>query len=259
MTYLIIAMLYIHKKAGETMDQLVNRVKKVHFLPKLGYTPTLSNESIVACPVTKLGYTARLDPMAKGIVPFVTNDLCTNIKSHLGSDKTYQVKIIIGIQTDSDDPLGLITNFKSIREDDFNEIWSRIINYLNLINNTTFHQKYHHYSTKMLNHRRQKTMNVVDNHQVYFYDYEILGEDIYDYRTWSKKVIGLINSIDPTKNFRQEATIKQWEDIKVEKLYYLKLKIKVSSGFFVRQLIRDISENIGIPLMCYNINRVSID
>ena len=222
------------------MDQLVERVKKEY-------------------KINRLGYTARLDPMAKGCVPFVTNEMCSNIKDHLESGKTYQVKIIIGIQTDSDDPLGLINNTKIINEVIFSDAQKYIINYLNLINNTTFKQKYHHYSTKMMNHRRQKTVNFVNNHDVSVYDYEILGEDIFNYGSWSKKVIGYINSIDSTKNFRQEVTIAQWKNFQIDKLFYIKLKIKVSSGFFIRQLIRDMSDNIGIPLMCYNINRVSID
>ena len=66
-------------------------------------------------------------------------------------------------------------------------------------------------------------------------------------------------SIDKTKNFRQEETIKQWNNIDLVKLYYLKISLNVSSGFFVRQLISDISQAINMPLMCYSINRVSID
>ena len=233
-------MINVYKKPGETMDQLVERVKKEY-------------------KITKLGYTARLDPMAKGIVPFVTDNLCSNIKEHFGSNKTYQVKIIMGIQTDSDDPLGLITDRKIINKDIFSDTQKAIINYLNLINNTNFRQKFHHYSTKMMNHRRQKSTNVVNDHEVSVYDYEILGEDAFDYESWKKKIIKYINSIDPAKNFRQEMTIKQWQNLKIDKLFYTKLKIKVSSGFFIRQLIRDMSDNIGIPLMCYNINRVSLN
>jgi tRNA pseudouridine(55) synthase len=233
-------MLNIHKKAGETMDQLVCRVKKEHL-------------------INKLGYTARLDPMAKGIVPFVTNGLCSDIGKHLGSGKTYQVKIILGIQTDSDDPLGLITGTTIIDEEILSHTRKSIINYLNLINGTSFRQKYHHYSTKMMNHRRHKNTNVIDNHQVSVFDYEILGEGINNYGLWSAKIITQINSIDPTKNFRQRKTIEQWNNFLTDKLFYIKLKIKVSSGFFIRQLVRDISNHIGIPLMCYNINRVCVD
>ena len=110
-----------------------------------------------------------------------------------------------------------------------------------------------------MNHRRLKSTNVIDDHEVSVYDYEILGEGVFNYESWNKKIIGYIKTIDPAKNFRQEMTIKQWQNLKIDKLFYIKLKIKVSSGFFIRQLIRDMSDNIGVPLMCYNINRVSLN
>ena len=81
--------LYEYKKAGETMEQFIKRVKEKHSLKKIAYT-------------------ARLDPMAKGIVPIAINEECSKITEFLNTKKTYQVKIVIGFQTDSDDPLGII-------------------------------------------------------------------------------------------------------------------------------------------------------
>jgi tRNA pseudouridine(55) synthase len=231
-------MLYETKRAGETMDQFVKRIKEKHN-------------------IIKLGYTARLDPMAKGIVPFVVSDECTNIKEHLGTNKIYQVKIILGIQTDSDDPLGIITNHIKITNEKTKEIINSLIFYLILINNTSFNQKYHHFSTKMLNHRRQKSTNVIDNHNVSLYDYQILKEGSFEYEQWKQKIIKQINLIDKTKNFRQNETIKQWNTLEIKELYYIKLKLTVSSGFFVRQLVRDMSDYINFPLMAYNINRIN--
>lgn len=209
--------------------------------------------------VKKLAYTARLDPMAKGYVPILVNDECLKVKEHLNSKKTYQVKIIYGLQTDSDDPLGIITTKIDITKDNYSLITKYITDYLNLISDTSFFQKYHFFSTKMLNHRRLKSLNVKDYHSVNLYNYTIIKEGIYDYELWKNKVIEKINSIDNTKNFRQEQTINQWNELDLVNLHYIKISLSVSSGFFVRQLIRDISDNIGIPLMCYNINRVSID
>jgi tRNA U55 pseudouridine synthase TruB len=233
-------MLYEYKKPGETMDQFIKRVKEKHTLKKVAYT-------------------ARLDPMAKGIVPIAINDECSKIKELFNTKKTYQVKIIYGIQTDSDDPLGIIQNQKKITGEKLTIIKKSIIDYLNLINSSSFDQKYHYFSTKMLNHRRNKQTDVIDYHKVDLFDYNVLKEGSFDFKTWLIKITNQINSIDKTKNFRQEQTIKQWNNLDLIKLHYLKISLNVSSGFFVRQLINDISKNINIPLMCYSINRVSID
>jgi tRNA pseudouridine(55) synthase len=232
-------MLNIYKKSGETMEQLIQRIKKEHNLKKLCYT-------------------ARLDPMAKGIVPILTNDLCLKINDYFNTNKNYQVKIIFGIQTDTDDPLGIITKIENVDIEIFNNNYKSVIDYLNLINNTSFLQKYHYYSTKMLNHRKQKSTNIVDSHTVSLNNYEIIKTGIYDYKLWNKKIIDKINSIDISKNFRQNDIITQWNNLILHQLYYIKINLNVSSGFFVRQLIRDISDNVKFPLLCYNINRTII-
>lgn len=233
-------MLLERKLPGETMEQFIKRIKETYS-------------------VKKLAYTARLDPMAKGYVPILVNDECLKVKEHLNSKKTYQVKIIYGLQTDSDDPLGIITTKIDITKDNYSLITKYITDYLSLISDTSFFQKYHFFSTKMLNHRRLQSSDVQDTHCVNLYNYSIIKEDVYDYELWKNKVIEKINSIDNTKNFRQEQTINQWNELDLVNLHYIKISLSVSSGFFVRQLIRDISDSIGIPLMCYNINRVSID
>lgn len=233
-------MLLEHKLPGETMEQFIKKIKEIHSIKKLAYT-------------------ARLDPMAKGYVPILVDDECLKVKEYLNSKKTYQVKIIYGLQTDSDDPLGIITTKMDITKDNYSVITKYITDYLNLISDTSFFQKYHFFSTKMLNHRRLKSSNVKDTHNVNLYNYSVIKEDKYNFKLWKNKVIKKINSIDNTKNFRQEQTIKQWNEMDLDNLYYVKISLSVSSGFFVRQLIRDISDSIGIPLMCYNINRISID
>jgi tRNA pseudouridine(55) synthase len=230
-------MLYEFKQPGETMNKFVERVKEKHNIKKLGYT-------------------ARLDPMARGIVPFVVDNECIKINEKLGTNKIYQVKIIFGIQTDTDDPLGLITNQTDKPIEKTKDIIEVIIKYLNSINKTSFNQKYHYFSTKMLNHRRQKIKDAVDNHNVSLHNYLILNEGNFNYDIWKNKIIKQINLIDKTKNFRQAETIKQWNNLDMKELFYVKLKLTVSSGFFIRQLIKDISEYINIPLMCYNINRI---
>ena len=231
-------MLLEYKKAGETMDQFIKNIKKKYLIKKLAYT-------------------ARLDPMAKGVVPIAINDECKRIETLFNTEKTYQVKIILGIKTDSDDALGIIQNNIEISKTRIEIIKELIINYLH-INKKSFQQKYHYFSTKMLNHRKQKTEAISETHLVSLNDYKIIKEGEYKYNIWLEKIINQINNIDITKNFRQKEIIEQWKSLIIEDLHYIKFEFNVSSGFFIRQLINDISISIGIPLMCYSINRISV-
>ena len=95
-----------YKEPGETMNQFIIKLQE-----KLN--------------TKKLAYTARLDPMARGLVPVLINSECKNINNYLKTNKIYRVKIIKGIQTDSDDCLGIIQNnlldkIDNINHDNFN-------------------------------------------------------------------------------------------------------------------------------------------
>jgi tRNA pseudouridine(55) synthase len=226
-------MITVTKTSGETMDQLINRIKKEY-----NYN--------------KIAYTARLDPMARGLVPLLIDDECKNIKIHLIKSKIYQVKVIFGVQTDSDDPLGIITNKLLID----NLIQNNYTDYFELIN-YEFEQNYHYFSTKMLNHRLKKNFTEA-SHKVTIYKSEIIDSGILEYNKWLAKIISKINSIDKTKKFRQVETIKQWTELNIDKLPYIKLRLHVSSGFFIRQFVRDTSVKIGIPLMAYDIHRIKV-
>lgn len=228
------------KYPGETMNQFMIRIKKQFNLHKISYT-------------------ARLDPFARGIVTILIDNECKFINSYLNSVKTYQVKIIFGIKTDSDDPLGLICESKSV---DHHFIHSNLIllisSYLKSNVNIPFSQKYHYFSRKLLNHRRQNITSSSDSHIVQFIDYNILNFKYINFNKWKNKIISYINSIDSSCNFRQSTISTQWQNLSLSSLPSLKLSIVVSSGFFIRQFINDLSGFINFPLMCYDINRTNI-
>jgi tRNA U55 pseudouridine synthase TruB len=89
---------------------------------------------------------------------------------------------------------------------------------------------------------------------------KILSSGYINYNEWKNNIIDNIQSIDKTKNFRQNETIQQWNSLTtISKLPYFELELHVTSGFFVRQFIRDLSNEFKIPMMCYDIYRINID
>jgi tRNA pseudouridine55 synthase len=224
----------IRKIVGETMNQLIERIQLIDKYDKIAYT-------------------SRLDPMAKGNILFLINEECKDIKKMLNKDKIYEVKIILGIQTDTDDTLGIIT--KMIPKFDKDEIYKKIQNYIKNIKPYFFDQEYHYYSTKMLNHRKKNNNNKY-YHPVKINSVNIIDYSILKYFEWKNKLISNIESIDNKKEFRQKEIIKQWELIDITELSYIKIRLCVTSGFFVRQFIHDMSEYLNFPLLCYNINKI---
>ena len=112
---------------------------------------------------------------------------------------------------------------------------------------------------------------VIDNtdskHTVKLYKSNVIKTGTMCIQTWIEDIISTINTIDKTKEFRQNDIIKQWSNISNmdcleeinNKIQYIDLELTVSSGFFIRQYIRDLMEHSNIPLLCYDIHRISID
>ena len=238
-------MLEFYKEPGITPLEFINTIKKQ-------YTDK------------KICYTARLDPMARGIIPVLFGDECKNMHLYTNLSKTYEVKVMIGYKTDSDDVLGILENSQNKNTITLDDIVLNYKSYFEVENEITITQKYHYFSTKALLARSKNKNNTNEDytHDVKLFSSKIIDSGELDFKEWIDECITIIDKVDKTKDFRQKEIIEQWHKIKNTninmKIHYITLQLHVGSGFFVRQYIRDISDTIGIPLMCYDIHRTSI-
>ncbi len=237
----------IYKEPGYTMNQIIMPLK---------------NEN------NKICFAGRLDPMARGKVLLLYNDECKNINQYKNLKKTYKFEIIMGIQTDSDDPLGIIDMniIDNINNENYSNIYNQIYNDIKSnIGIITFCQKFHHYSSKCINgkplwyYKKNNISIALPTHIVSIIDYEIDDIKSYEFNEWKNQIINQIKTIDNTCNFNQEFIINQWNNINTLKfIYSVPITLSVSSGFYVRQFVRDLSDKIKIPLMTFDINRIDI-
>jgi tRNA U55 pseudouridine synthase TruB len=213
----------------------------------------------------KITFSGRLDPMARGKILVFKNEDCKKAKDFHSNKKTYQFEVIIGIKTDTDDALGIIDEYiiSDINVVNVNDYVKKILDYVNNLDTNIFEQKYHDFSSKVF----FKNKNFVDKNklnltnQVQIYDKKIIGSNVYSYKYWIKNIISNIDNIDKKNNFRQDLIINQWTKILdnlnyIKNIYSVKIELTVSSGFYVRQFINDMSFKLGIPLMVYDINRI---
>lgn len=228
-----------YKEIGITMKQFLEKIKKKY-------------------PNKKLTFTARLDPMAHGIVPLIEENEFKNIKNNINSKKVYQVKILLGIQTDSDDVLGLI---EKVNKNYFNKNLDKLKPYLERYN-YNYDQKYHYFSSKRIIKRYRNKKDDGFTHNVTLYKSKIISEDFIFINKLINDICSDIKKIDPEKNFRQKEILKQWKDFYLkyenQKINYIKLELTVSSGFYIRQFVRDLINETQIPMLAYQINRTNI-
>jgi tRNA pseudouridine(55) synthase len=236
-------MQYVIKEAGHTMVQTMDKFKKDYNIDK------------------KVCYCGRLDPMARGLVLLLVGDECKNMEKHLGYIKEYEFEIIFGLSTDTDDPMGILS-LAYYKEDEINEYCEKIKEYIKI---NKFSQNFHDYSSKrimgkpMWEYTKQKQQIIKPSHEVEIFEIEYKIIKKYNFNEWKKNIIETINKIDKKNNFRQEEIIKNYNDINASYiLYSLPIKIKVSSGFYVRQLVADIKNHLDIAILTFDINRINI-
>ena len=70
-------MLEFYKESGIIPSEFINNIKKQY-------------------PDTKICYTARLDPLARGVIPVLFGEECKTMDKYTNLSKTYEVKIILG-------------------------------------------------------------------------------------------------------------------------------------------------------------------
>ncbi len=250
--------MFYNKEAGNTMIQTIDKFKQAN-----------SNIININQRLDKVCYCGRLDPMARGLVLLLVGNECKNMEKYLYHKKEYEFEIIFGLSTDTDDPLGLIENIYDYNESEVNNYVEQIKEYVSeRCKIGKFEQHFHNYSSKrikgipMWQHMQTNTYIEKPSHQVEIFNIEFKNIKKYNFNEWKNNIIDIINKIDKKNNFRQDIIINNYNNIInnhiINNIYSLPIKINVSSGFYVRQLVADIKNKFDIIILTFDINRTNI-
>lgn len=258
----------IYKPLGMTCFELVEKYKKDFGLEK-----------------TKIAFSGRLDPMAHGQMLLLLNEQCSNMDYFNKKSKIYKFKILVGVQTDTFDILGLITNFSNLDNldtniEEFNTyISEKIQDTFQYFLNQEYQTVPPHSSfvvdtidpiTKKrqplwwwaLHNRLDEIVLPTVNKKLF--DIKITDQENVDMDTLIPEIINRINLVNEKYNFRQQEIISCWQDFlnKLEKsendknMCIITCEAHVSSGFYIRQLVNDIGKKINIPMTTFEIERL---
>lgn len=243
------SVLSIYKPIGKTPLDIIKDLKK-----KKEYQDT------------KMSYAGRLDPMAHGVQIILTNDLCRQPQKYLGLDKTYEFSICFGIETDTHDILGKITNIE-LSHNVYSDNRLIISDILEKFKGKII-QEYPLYSSKRVNghplwYYAKNNLSVdIPVHEIQIYTLQYIDIISLDLHQYLQEIIDRIKRLDENYDFRQKEVIEGWIQLinttKNQKISLLKLKAEVSSGTYIRILVRDICDYLGIIGMTSEIHRTKI-
>ncbi|MCU0660556.1 MAG: hypothetical protein MUD00_03025 [Candidatus Pacebacteria bacterium] len=237
----------IYKNLGETPLAALDRLRLER--------PELTHET--------LSYIGRLDPMAEGVMLVLVGEENKNREAYLGLDKEYECEVLFGVSTDTSDLLGLVTK---------NAIADFVAKDTVAENIKLFlgkrQQEYPIYSSKPV---KGKPLHVwaregrIGDIEIPKKEIEIYAIKLLDFYTIEKQVLQKIieeRIALVCGDFRQAEILAQWQEYFEQNIPALlpvaKLRVRASSGTYMRVLASDIGQKLGVPALAIGIKRLAI-
>ncbi len=241
--------LNVYKPIGITPFQLIEKLKK-------------SDEKYSS---KKVGYAGRLDPLAYGVMVLLLDEENKNREKYLGLNKTYEFSVLFGIQTDSYDYLGYLSNLK------INAIPANLKSQLSKFTKShtgTLKLTYPPFSSKTINgvplYKLAKKGLVkpatLPIRESKVRSFSLLGVETISTNNIKELILENLKKIKGY--FRQKKTIKQWENL--FRLYpnyqftKASFKITCSSGTYVRSIANKMGEEFGCGAIAFEIFRTKV-
>ena len=247
--------LNVYKKIGETTAELSTRIKKQYNAKK-----------VAVC--------GKLDPMARGLTKVLLDDKTKLMEKYLTNDKTYEFKIVFNIKTDTDDIMGLIVDYDKLEDEDI----SSYIRYIDEILNKD-QQHFHPFSAikVKIDDRRQSLHQWTQERKISMEDLPIKNVKVISKEygnmqklTVKKYITNVLNRLS-TISDQQKTTFRvpdiksKWINFTTEtgisnkdKLLILPVKLRVSSGFYIRMIPYYLKELFNINAHIYDIHRTRL-
>ena len=208
-------------------------------------------------------YAGRLDPMASGLLIILAGEETKNKEKYLSLDKEYEFEILFGFATDTYDILGKVTKKYELSITNY-ELEKQIKNNIKSFLGESL-QKYPIYSSKTINGKPlfayARAGEEVEMPEKKIFIKKLKLEKIIEKN--NKKLFKNIEKrIKKVKgDFRQNEILKIWKEelsFQERQFYIANLKVRCSSGTYVRVIANTLGEKIGIGGLAFSIKRTKI-
>lgn len=213
----------------------------------------------------KISYAGRLDPMAEGLLLLLIDDENKARNEYLDLPKSYTFKLVLGIESDSNDILG-IPQIKSTKLLQMQSIKASLEKITPLFTGTIL-QTYPSYSSKTIQGKplywwaRENKLESITIPSVYRTIYQLT---FFDHMFWSSKQMEtyIFERIPKIQgDFRQERILESWKTYfkkNIHDHYVISAKAQVSSGTYIRGLVDAIGKKLKLGALSLEIVRTSI-
>lgn len=244
--------LNIYKRAGETPLGAINRLRAAN-----------SEYQDV-----KITYAGRLDPLAEGVLILLAGDAVYEKEKYLKMDKEYKAEILFGFETDTYDILGLpkkerplLLTSKTVLDVALKNLEREIILPL---------PPYSSYKIKgkpLFQWAREGKLNEIKipERKTTVYEIKLLSLKNISNQKLLKKIEQKIDMVKG--DFRQKEILKKWQEKMLpnlsdsknkEAFWTAKIKIKCSSGTYIRSIANDLGKKIKTGGVILSLTRTKV-
>ncbi|MDP1625237.1 MAG: hypothetical protein Q8L64_05755 [bacterium] len=212
----------------------------------------------------KMTYAGRLDPMAEGVLVVLAGEKNKERDAYTSLDKEYEFEFFLGYETDTFDVLGIA---KKVERDPSATVTDTDIQGSLGKYKGTIMQKYPPYSSKVINGEPMfalaRSGRLVDKdiptHEVKTEAVELVGSRQV---STGELLQAIRDSVMPlVGDFRQEETMKRWEELIGSfegQITVFRARVVCGSGFYVRQLVQDVGNDLGTGAVTLSILRTRV-
>lgn len=261
-----------NKRLGETPLECLERFRAERIAA--GEPAFLDSRAV---PLT---YAGRLDPMAEGLLVVLAGEECKEKERYLGLDKVYETELLLGVETDTHDLLGVVEAQQGSEKsaplrEHFNISREQCETVLStFLGKRT--QMYPAYSSKPHKGRplfelaRAGELPAEDempSREVEIYSIEVIGERKMSADELEPQILERVALVKG--DFRQAEISAKWQDFfeSVElaqppqsprPFRLFSLRIHCSSGTYIRSLAHETGKRLGIGAIAFSIKRTHI-
>ena len=233
-----------YKPIGLTPLEHINELKENNELPK----------------DKKTSYVGRLDPMAHGLMVYLIGETCKKQELYQTMSKKYIFKIVLGIETDTYDILGIIKNTGNSIIDEF-KFNKQLQNFVG-----NYDLPYPPFSSKRVNgkclweHALNNKLDeiIIPSNNINVKSLKIINSKIINYHELKNNIIHKINLMK-SKTFRNQDIIKEWNNLKLNnRLSLFEVEADVSSGTYIRSICHYLGTQLDTYAIAYDIFRIKL-
>lgn len=236
----------VYKRAGETPLEAIRRVRKEH--------PEYANETMT--------YAGRLDPLAEGVLLLLSGDAVAKKDDYLRLDKEYVFDVLFGFSTDTYDLLGKVTDTGNVapKPADIERILKALTG--------SYEQQYPPYSSKTVEGKplfmwaREGKLHeiTIPTHPISVTELTLADVRTIRKDALRKKIHASVGGV--RGDFRQGEILELWNaylDIhESDTLTIANIRTKCSHGTYVRALVNELGEKLGVPATTFHIIRTKV-